>query len=77
MSALTNLMELDLLDLLITNVAAPNIGDAAGLLPSAAAGTWNMELHTGNAIDDTSTVQTLAVAAYTGYVSVTKARSTA
>ena len=76
MSALTNLMELDILDLLLTNVAAPNIGDVAGLLPSAAAGTWNIELHTGNTISDTSTVQTEATAAYTGYVSQTVVRST-
>lgn len=77
MTALTNLAELDTLDLLFTNVAFPNIGDAAGLPPSVGAGTWNMELHTGNTISDTSTVQTQAVAAYTGYVSVTKARSVA
>lgn len=75
MAALTNLFKDDLLDLLFTNVAAPNIGDTAGLPPSVAPGTWNMELHTGDTIDATSTVQTQAVAAYTGYVSVTKARS--
>ena len=77
MTALTNLAELDVLDLLLTNVAFPNIGDAAGLPPSVAAGTWNIELHTGNTIADTSTVQTEAVAAYTGYVSQTVARSVA
>lgn len=77
MAALTNLAQDDLLDLMFTNVAFPDIGDAGGLLPSAAPGTWNMELHTGNVIDDTSTVQTQAVAAYTGYVSVTKVRGVA
>lgn len=77
MAALTNLAELDLLDLLLTNVAFPDIGDSAGLLPSAAPGDWNIELHTGNTIDDTSTVQTQAVAAYSGYVSQTVARTLA
>ncbi len=77
MSALTNLFELDILDLLLTNQAAPNVGDGAGLPPSVAPGTWNIELHTGNTIDDTSTVQTQAVAAYSGYVSQTVARALA
>lgn len=77
MAALTNLFKDDLLDLLFTNVAAPNVGDAAGLPPSVAAGTWNIELHTGNTIAATSTVQTEAVAAYTGYVSQTIARGVA
>ena len=77
MAALTNLAKDDLLDLLFTNVAFPNVGDVAGLPPSVGAGTWNIELHTGNAIGASSTVQTQAVAAYTGYVSVTKARSVA
>ena len=77
MSALTNLAELDILDLLMTNVAFPNVGDAAGLLPSAGAGTWAIALHTGNAISDTSTVQTDNEAAYTGYARETVVRSTA
>ncbi len=75
MAALTDLMKDDLLDLLMTNVSLPNIGDAAGILKSAADGTWNIELHTGNTISNTSTVQTEAVAAYTGYVSQTLARN--
>ena len=77
MAALTNLAKDDLLDLMFTNVAFPNVGDTAGLPPSVGAGTWNIELHTGNTIDNTSTVQTQAVAAYTGYVSQTVARSVA
>ncbi len=76
MAAFTNLFKDDFLDLLFTNVAAPNVGDAAGLPPSVGAGTWNIELHTGNTISATSTVQTQAVAAYTGYVSQTVVRST-
>lgn len=75
MAALTNLFKDDLLDLIFTNVAAPNVGDVGGLLPSAAPGDMAVALHTGNAIDDTSTVQTQSEAAYTGYVRQTVARS--
>ena len=77
MSALNNLAELDLLDLLMTNVAFPDVGDGAGLLPSAAPGTWAIALHTGNTISDTSTVQTEAEAAYSGYVRQTVVRTVA
>ena len=63
----TNLFEDDLLDLLFTNVAAPNVGDAGGLQPSVADGNWHISLHTGNVISDTSTLQTDSEAAYTGY----------
>ena len=77
MTALTNLAELDILDHWFTNVAFPDIGDAAGLPPSVAAGTWAIALHTGNAIDDTSTVQTQVEAAYTGYVRQIAARALA
>lgn len=68
MSALTNLFKDDFLDLYFTNVAAPNVGDAGGLQPSASAGSIAVALHTGNAISSTSTVQTDNEAAYTGYV---------
>ncbi len=71
----TNLWEDDLLDLMFTNVPAPNMGDAAGLLASASPGSLTIALHTGNAISDTSTVQTQAVAAYTGYSNQTVVRS--
>lgn len=73
----TNLFEDDLLDLLFTNVAAPNVGDAGGLLPSATAGSWFISLHTGNVISDTSTLQTDNEAAYTGYARQAVARSVA
>ncbi len=72
----TNLFEDDLLDLIFTNVAAPNVGDAGGLLPSVAPGVMDIALHTGNTIGETSTVQTQAEAAYTGYVRQTAVRST-
>lgn len=73
----TNLFEDDVLDLLFTNVAAPNVGDAAGLQPSAAAGNWHISLHTGNAISDTSTLQTDNEAAFTNYTRVAVVRSVA
>ncbi len=72
----TNLFEDDLLDLIFTNVAAPNVGDASGLQPSSTAGNWHISLHTGNAISDTSTVQTDNEAAFTGYARVAVVRST-
>ena len=72
----TNLWEDDLLDLIFTNVAAPNMGDAGGLLPSAAPGDMAIALHTVTVLD-TGTVQTLNEAAYTGYVRQTVVRSTA
>jgi len=73
----TNLFEDDLLDLLFTNVAAPNVGDAGGLQPSATAGNWHISLHTGNAISDTSTIQTDNESAYTGYSRQAVVRSVA
>jgi hypothetical protein len=73
----TNLFEDDLLDLIFTNVAAPNVGDAGGLLPSAAANNFHISLHTGNVVSDTSTLQTDTEAAYTGYSRVAVARSAA
>lgn len=77
MAGATNLWELDVLDLIFTNVAAPDMGDAAGLPPSVGAGTMAIALHTGNAISETSTLQTQVEAAYTGYVRQTVVRSVA
>ena len=73
----TNLFEDDILDLIFTNVDAPNVGDAAGLQNSATAGSLHISLHTGNAIGETSTIQTQSEAAYTGYARQAVARSTA
>jgi len=72
MSGATDLWEADILDLIFTNVAAPNMGDVGGLLPSAAPGDMTIALHTGNTISETSTVQSEAVAAYTGYTNQTR-----
>lgn len=73
----TDLFEDDLLDLIFTNVAAPNVGDAGGLLPSVGAGNWHISLHTGDALTDASTLQTDSEAAYTGYARQAVVRSTA
>lgn len=77
MAGATALFEDDLLDLLFTNVDCPNVGDAAGLQNSAAPGNWHISLHTGNAISDTSTLQTDNEAAYTGYAREAVVRSVA
>lgn len=76
MPGATNLWELDVLDLIFTNVAAPNMGDVGGLLPSASPGTMAVALHTGNTISETSTVQTQVEAAYSGYTRQQVTRST-
>ncbi len=76
MPGATNLFEDDLLDLIFTNVAAPNVGDAPGILPSASAGDMAIALHTVTVLD-TGTVQTLNEAAYTNYVRQNVARSLA
>lgn len=76
MAGATNLWELDVLDLIFTNVAAPNMGDVGGLLPSAVPGTMAIALHTVTVLE-TGTVQTLNEAAYTGYVRQQVVRSVA
>ena len=73
----TNQTEDDILDLTFTNVDAPNWGDAAGLQNSATAGSLHISLHTGNTIGETTTAQTTAEAAYTGYGRVAVARAIA
>lgn len=72
----TDLFEDDLLDLIFTNIAAPNVGDASGLQPSATAGSFWISLHTDDALDDTDTDQTESEAQYTNYARQGVARST-
>ena len=68
MAGFTNLAETDFLDLFFTNVAFPNVGDAAGLPPSVATdGAFAIAAHTGDAITDASTVLTDNECDYTGY----------
>ena len=72
----TNQFEQDLLDLIFTNVAAPNVGDVAGLLPSAAPTSVQVSLHTA-AMAETDTTPVTNEAAYTGYGRELVARSAA
>lgn len=71
--SMTNAAETALLTLLFNNTDWANIGDAAGLQNSAAAGSFYVSLHTA---DPTETgTQTTSEAAYTGYARVAVARS--
>lgn len=70
----TDQLEDDLLDLLFTNVDAPNWGDAAGLQNSATEGSVYISLHTAT-LNDTHTLQTQSEAAYTSYGRATVARN--
>lgn len=66
--SMSNTAETALLNLLFRNQAWPNVGDASGLQPSAAAGQFFVALHTadpGEAGD-----QSTNEAAYTGYARV-------
>lgn len=76
MSAFTNNAEDSFLDLFLTNVAWDLVGDTAGLLPSAGAGSLFATLHVSDAIGDTSTIQTDNEVVYTGYGRQAIARTT-
>ena len=76
MSAFTNQAEDDILDLLFTNVDAPNWGDAAGLQNSAAPGNIYSGLHVSDAIGEATTDQNTNETTYTGYGRVAVVRST-
>jgi len=75
MAGYTNLAETDWLDLFFTNVAFPNVGDAAGLPPSVAAGVFTLAAHVLDAITDASTLLSDNEVAYTGYARPTSARA--
>jgi hypothetical protein len=64
--------ETALLNLLFNNTAITLIGDAAGLLASAGAGSLHVSLHTA---DPSAGNQTTSEIAYTGYARVAVARS--
>ncbi len=70
---LSNAAETDLLELLFTNLAWPNIGDAGGLQPSVAPGDLYISLHTADPGETGD--QTTSEAAYTGYARIAVARS--
>lgn len=73
--ALGNTAQSDLLKILIQNVAWANLGDAAGVQPSAAAGSIFIALHTAS--PGAAGTQTTSEAAYTNYARVAVARSAA
>ncbi len=77
MAGFTDLAETDWLDHFLTNTTFPNVGDAAGLLASAAAGVFTLALNVLDAITDASTLLSDNEVVYTGYARQTIARSTA
>lgn len=77
MSAFTNLAEDDFLDLFFTNLDFPNVGDAGGLQQSVVDGNLYSSLHTGDAVSDTTTLQTDNETTYTGYARFANTRDTA
>ena len=72
MSALSDAAENSLLLLLFNNTDWANIGDAAGLLGSATAGSFYISLHTA---DPEAGNQSTSEISYTGYARVAVARS--
>jgi len=71
--SLTNAAETDLLNLLFNNTAWANVGDAAGLQPSAVAGSMFVSLHTADPTETGS--QTSSEATYTSYARIAVART--
>lgn len=71
--SMSNASETNLLNLLFNNVDWPNVGDAAGLQNSAAAGSFYVALHTADPTDAGD--QTTSEVSYTGYARVAVARS--
>lgn len=71
----TNTLENEFLQLMFNNVAMAGVGDAGGLLPSAAAGSFYISLHTADPGEAGN--QGTSECAYTGYARVAVARSVA
>lgn len=71
--SLTNAAETALLNLIFTNTDWANVGDAAGLQNSAAAGSFYISLHTADPGE--AGTQTTSEATYTSYARVAVARS--
>lgn len=71
--SMSNASENALLLLLFNNDAWANIGDASGLQPSAAAGSFYVALHTGDPGE--AGTQATSEATYTGYARVAIART--
>jgi len=71
--SMSNASETNLLNLLFNNTDWPNVGDAAGLQNSAAAGSFYVALHTADPTD--AGTQSTSEASYTGYARVAVART--
>ena len=71
----TNVFENGLLSLIFENANYANVGDATGLRGSSTAGVFYISLHTAN--PDETGAQNTSETAYTNYVRVSVARSTA
>lgn len=71
--SMTNAAEAALLDLIFLNTDWANIGDAAGLQNSAAAGVFYISLHTADPGE--AGTQTTSEAAYTSYARVSVSRA--
>ncbi len=71
--SMTNAAETALLTLIFNNTDWANVGDAAGIQNSAAAGSFYISLHTGDPGEAGS--QTTSEATYTSYARVAVARS--
>jgi len=69
----TNAFETDLLNLYFNNTDHANVGDAAGLQNSTAAGSFYVSLHTASPGETGS--QTTSEATYTSYARVAVART--
>lgn len=69
----SNQFQSDILKLVFQNLALANIGNAAGLQPSSAAGSLYVALHTAN--PGAGGTQTTSEAAYTGYARVAVSRA--
>ena len=71
----TNVFENGLLSLIFENANYANVGDATGLRGSTTAGVFQISLHTANPNETGS--QNTSESAFTGYLRVSVARSTA
>lgn len=71
--SMSNAAEAAFWDLLFLNAAWANVGDAAGLQPSAAAGNFYIALHTADPGEAGN--QSTSEAAFTGYARVAVART--
>ena len=74
MSSMVDALENSLMLLVFNNTAIANVGDAGGLLASAAPGSTQMALSSA-ALTDADTLLTATEIAYTGYARPTQARS--